>query len=126
MMPQRVGSDACRLSLRWGLSLRLSEALTRMEVWATQRFAIPGFSFWPGLRIVSGQRSPEKNRAVGGASDSRHMDCPATAADLRVGTVTGVDSVEVWQILGGWWKVNGHGRWGGDFTPIDQNHFDLG
>jgi len=126
MMPMRIGTDVCRLSEKWGISVRLADALTQMEVWATQRFAIPGFSFWPGLRIISGIRTPERNQAVGGVFGSRHLNCPATAADLRVGNVTGLDSTEIWQILGGWWKLNGKGRWGGDFSSPDLNHFDLG
>jgi len=57
------------------------------------------------------------------------------AVDLRVGAVQGLDSDNVWEVLGGKWKLMGWGRWGGDFSPgkdmfgvnrAEQNHFDVG
>jgi len=80
---------------------------------------------WPGLKIISGFRTPQRNDAVGGVASSRHLLCPSTAADLRVGGVEGLESAEVWTMLGGYWKLHG-GRWGGDFGNPDLNHFDLG
>lgn len=34
--------------------------------------------------------------------------------------------LEVWAALGGAWKRLTGGRWGGDFSKSDPNHFDLG
>jgi len=132
-LPERVGSDPCRLEERWGLSPRLADMLVQMERFAKEAFAVPGRSFWPGLRIISGHRSLEQNLAAGGVSDSLHLLCPSLAADLRVGAVEGVESGNVWAILGGWWKLRG-GTWGGDFqwrgsplpNPMEWNHFAVG
>ena len=80
----------------------------------------------PPLYIISGFRTPARNAEVDGAPDSRHIRCPSEAADLRVGQFAGgLGEREMWAILGGMWKLRG-GRWGGDFTPTDFNHFDLG
>jgi hypothetical protein len=88
---------------------------------------------WPPIYIISGSRSADVNRASGGARDSRHLDCPATAADLRLGAAPGMGTEPMWALLGGKWKLMG-GRWGGDFNwsgsprpnPKEWNHFDLG
>jgi len=104
-----------------------------MEEWAKREFRTPGTNWWPGLYIISGARTPAQNSAVNGAQDSRHLQCPSSAADLRVGTVSGLPDGEVWAILGGWWRLHG-GRWGGSFSwegsplpnPKEWNHFDLG
>jgi len=95
--------------------------------WTRQKTGLlaPGFTTFPPLFIVSGYRTVEHNRAIKGAPDSRHTHCPATGADLRVGQVAGLDSDELWAILGGWWRLHG-GRWGGTFSDPDPNHFDLG
>lgn len=79
---------------------------------------------WPGLYIISGYRTPEHNRSIGGAPNSFHTACPSLAVDLRIGPTPGIDTFDIWAMLGGMWKLMG-GRWGGDFTPIDPNHFDL-
>lgn len=129
MLASRVGDDACELANRWGLDATLAHRVVSMEGWAQTAFQ----GYWPGLYIISGLRTLEANRAAGGAPDSRHIRCPSMAVDLRVGTVVGVESGEVWSILGGWWKLRG-GRWGGDFewsgsplpNPMEWNHFDLG
>jgi len=108
----------------------MAENLVRLETFGRQQFG----KYWTPLTIISGFRSPELNRASGGAIDSRHMRCPAEAADLRVGGgIPGVDSGEFWAILGGFWKLRGL-RWGGDFkwsgsplpNPKEWNHFDTG
>lgn len=95
--------------------------LVRLEDRASSEFG----RFWPGIYIISGQRSPAHNAEVGGAPNSFHLHCPSLAADLRVGSVAGLGSDEVWAILGGIWRLMG-GRWGGTFRTPDPNHFDIG
>lgn len=76
------------------------------------------------LIAVSGVRSIERNREVGGASRSQHID--GRAVDVAVAGFT-VDEVPLW-----WWEALGqYGerlglRWGGRFRRPDLNHFDLG
>jgi len=99
-----------------------------------RRFDVPGMFPWPGLTMVSGMRTPSSNLAARGVEGSRHLRCPSDAADLRVGTIRGIEAADVWGVLGGWWKFHGFGRWGGDFqwegsplpNPKEWNHFDLG
>lgn len=133
-LPSRVGTDDCSLGTRWKLDSRLASMLVELEAWAQREFAIPPVIRWPGLYVISGFRTLEENRRTPGAApDSRHIQCPSTAVDMRVGTVSGVESAEVWAILGGRWKEMG-GRWGGNFqwsgsplpNPRESNHFDLG
>ena len=81
--------------------------------------------YWPGLYIISGYRTPARNAEVGGAPNSFHTFCPSLAADLRVGSVQGLGSDEVWAVLGGMWRLMG-GKWGGTFSTPDLNHFDIG
>jgi len=125
MLPEHVGSDACRLAQRWGLDIGLANRLVQLEEWAHQQFEVMGVSVWPGIRIISGQRSAEKNAAVGGVPNSFHVRCPSLAADLRVGNVAGLESPEVMAILGGRWRLSG-GRWGGTFRDPSPSHFDIG
>lgn len=76
------------------------------------------------LVVISGLRSPERNRDVGGASRSNHLT--GRAFDV---SVLGLqrDQVPLW-----WWEALGsYGaqlglRWGGSFFTPDVNHFDLG
>lgn len=120
-----VGTDACRLSERWTLDPTLADMLVLMELKAKREFAVAGVSVWPGLWVISGFRTETQNREVGGAPNSRHLECPSRAADLRIGQVQGLSSDELWAILGGIWRLMG-GRWGGTFATPDPNHFDLG
>lgn len=100
-----------------------------MDEWAQVEFR----GFWPGLKVISGQRTPLQNQQSGGTPDSRHLRCPSLAVDLRIGGVVGIDAPDVWGVLGGYWKLKGN-RWGGDFkwegsplpNPREWNHFDLG
>jgi len=122
-LPSRVGRDPCSIADRWDLDLTLADRLVRLD--SAMEAAFEDTFGWPGLFIISGQRSAALNRAVGGAADSRHLACPSLAVDLRVGTVEGIESPEIWAILGGQWRIMG-GRWGGTFREPDLNHFDLG
>jgi len=108
--------------------------LQTLDRWADESIARTGLR-WPGLYIVSGWRSEKEQTDINpDAPASLHRRCPSLAADLRVGSVAGLDSDSVWELLGGRWKLMG-GRWGGDFSPgkditgvnrAEQNHFDLG
>jgi len=125
-LPSRVGSDACALADRWQLSETLARKLVQLSEWWDQQFRlVPIMRKPPSLFVVGGYRTEKRNREVGGAPDSRHKDCPSTAADLRIGQVQGLSSDELWAILGGRWRLMG-GRWGGTFSTPDPNHFDLG
>ena len=95
---------------------------------ASERFSTE-FARWPGLYIISGHRAAPTRSAFNpdqpAAQASRHLPCPALAADLRVGNApASLTPLTVWSALGTIWKALG-GRWGGDFRPIDPNHFDI-
>lgn len=73
--------------------------------------------------IVSGYRTPARNRAVGGAADSRHLH--GDAADIPAGLVSPADAVRfgatgVGVTADGLWAVHvdvrplGDGRWPSD------------
>jgi len=121
MLPERI-RPGCGPPNRWKLDAALWSMLLRLDVLAQERFE-EEFIPYPGLWIVSGHRSRDRNEQVGGAPDSRHLDCPSTAVDLRFGSVAGVSAPAIWAWFGANWKWLG-GRWGGDFG--DDNHFDLG
>lgn len=124
MLPERIRMG-CGVPERWRLDPLIWRMLLRMDAWASTEFEKAGpFGIpYPGLFIISGYRNRELNDLVGGAPDSRHLQCPSTAADLRFGSVaTGLDQA-IWAWFGAKWKLLG-GRWGGDFG--DENHFDLG
>ena len=123
-LPSRVGTDACTIEVGWDLQPRLADMLVRMQEHFTAAFQRSGIPF-PQIWIISGRRTPAHNAEIGGAPDSRHVRCPSEAVDLRIGSIRGLDSREIWSMLGGWWELNG-GRWGGRFTKMDPNHFDLG
>jgi len=127
-LPSRVPNDPADWSPTWGLECALEDKLSQMQRWWTSLrtgLTVSGFKRFPPFYIVGGHRTAARNREVGGAPDSRHMGCLSSAADLRVGNVPGLDSPELWAILGGWWRLHG-GRWGGTFSTPDDNHFDLG
>lgn len=132
MLPEATGDDACRLAERWILETRLAEMVVLMDGVARQRFAAAGVH-WPGLWIISGNRSPKDQARVNPAlPNSLHVRCPSLAVDLRVGQVAAsITPDEVWRFLGDVWRGMG-GRWGGDFKDRlgqlthDDNHFDLG
>jgi len=128
VLPSRVPVDACDWSDSWGLDPALASKLSQMQRWWSNLdtgLSGPGLLKFPPLYIISGMRSKKHNDEVGGAPASFHLRCPSLAADLRVGQVAGLDSDELWAILGGWWRLHG-GRWGGTFSDPDPNHFDIG
>lgn len=125
-LPSRIGHDPCSLANKWGLNEHLAAMLVALSVWWDEQFrGVPIMRQSPALFVISGHRSEQRNREIGGAPDSRHKDCPSTAVDLRIGQVQGLSSDELWAILGGRWRLMG-GRWGGTFSTPDPNHFDLG
>lgn len=125
-LPEVIHDDHCSLARRWILDPSLAQDLVALEGLAQTRFTAPGIH-WPGLWIISGFRTREHQAWLNpDAPDSCHLPCPSLAADLRVGTVDGLDAPEVWTILGGFWELELLGRWGGRFSPPDMNHFDHG
>lgn len=121
----RVGADACRLSRRWVLNPTLASMLVELDRLAANEFSAAGLR-WPGLSIISGHRSRFLQAQINPlAPQSLHTRCPSLAADLRVGDVrASVTPVALWEKLGRIWGTLG-GRWGGRFSPPDNNHFDL-
>jgi len=103
-----------------------------MDGVARQRTTAAGLR-WPGLWIISGNRSPKDQARVNPAlPNSLHVRCPSLAADLRVGQIAAsITTPAIWRFLGDLWRAMG-GRWGGDFKDRlgqpthDDNHFDLG
>jgi hypothetical protein len=100
--------------------------LQKLDGWANEEFAGKGIR-WPGLFIISGHRSREMQTFENpDAPNSLHLRCPSLAADLRVGgTPASLTADPIWNWLGTRWRLMG-GRWGGQFTVRDENHFDLG
>ncbi len=102
-----------RLHRRWKISCHLADLLVRLDIrleqaWrvlpaAARTLHLPGASLfeWPGIYIISGHRDAGSNAAVGGAEASKHLRCPALAADLRVGRVAAcITSPAVWEWVG--------------------------
>lgn len=129
---QRVGMDTsvCDISTRWTLDATLATMVISMRhEW---HGVTPKNWRSPSFYIISGYRTPEHNAEVGGAPNSCHAQCPSRAVDLRMGGIEGVETPELWALLGGIWKLMG-GRWGGDFgtgglgiNQREMNHFDIG
>ena len=124
-LPEKIELDPCGIADRWMLSSELSERLVLMA------------SFLPfPIQIISGYRSPEKQRALGRegrpvalVSKSTHTSCPATGADLW----PGIAKTRVVQATFGEAAVRAGLRWGGGSPvdpqtgiPSDWNHVDLG
>ena len=124
MESSRIGRDACGLSRQWRISFALAGMLVALDTRAAQIFSAQGLR-WPGLWIISGYRSPTLQAQVNPRQPaSRHRECPALAADLRVGDFPASTTPEYWRLLGTLWKAQG-GRWGGDFPTPDLNHFEV-
>lgn len=125
MLPERIGDDWCGLSTRWRLAPDLAMRLVRMAA----RAPFP-------IQIISGYRSPEKQRALtqegrptAPVGRSTHTSCPSTGADVWPGIAV---SRVVQAQLGEAGTIAGL-RWGGGSPiapdtgiPSDWNHFDLG
>ncbi len=130
MLPEPIGDDSCLLAQGWILDPALAEGLVAMQRFSWDKLA-PAKLRGPDLWIISGWRSEEAQADLNPLiTRSRHTFCPSMAADLRVGDLPAtITQPDIWQLLGGWWKFNVHGRWGGDFPPtgrFELNHFDLG
>lgn len=112
-------TDSCNVARRWGITPQLA---TKLQI-LTARVGGGGAI----ISIISGRRTVQEQlslcedlfgtgRPCAAPEGSRHVQCPATAVDLRV------DGVDL-KRLGAIWEELG-GRWGGRFN--DPNHFDLG
>jgi len=103
----------------------VADMLVRLNEWAADQFSAEGLR-WPGIFIISGFRSGRFQAVINPlAPKSLHTRCPALAVDLRVGDIpASLTTVEVWSFLASRWGQMG-GRWGGRFTPPDNNHFDV-
>jgi len=120
-----VSDDSCGLSRRWVLDPTLAELLVRLDGETRRVFSTAGFR-WPGLFVISGFRSRFLQAEINPlAPASLHTRCPSLAADLRVGDQpASITTPEIWAVVGTLWRQMG-GRWGGDFSPPDYNHFDF-
>ena len=122
----RPDSDPCVLADHWGIASELAFKLVALA---------QGLPF--GIRIISGYRSPEKQRDLLARPDSMaapvdrstHTTCPATGADLWT-SVHPADQIK-WE-FGRVARLVGL-RWGGGSRldpqtniPVDWNHVDLG
>ncbi len=126
MASERVrDGDDCGLSRRWRIHPLLARNLGTLDRRAADVFSAEGLR-WPGVFVISGYRSAARQAAINpSAPQSLHTRCPALAVDLRVGDFpASTTPLDLWAVLGTIWKTLG-GRWGGDFRPIDPNHFDL-
>ncbi len=75
------------------------------------------------LIVISGRRSLDVNRQVGGAQNSLHL--AGRAIDVQVVGYTREQlPASWWRALGVWAEENLGLRWGGRFA--DVNHFDMG
>lgn len=99
--------------------------LVALEAKVARIFASQGLRN-PGLRVISGFRTAAQQARVNpSVTNSFHTRCPALAVDLRLGNIpASVVTPELWAVVGNAWKSLG-GRWGGDFSSPDLNHFDL-
>lgn len=76
------------------------------------------------LMIISGYRSADLNRSVGGAPASKHLS--GRAFDVQVQGFTRDElPISWWTALGSWAEQNLGLRWGGRFSTPDVNHFDV-
>jgi len=77
------------------------------------------------MMIISGFRSPDLNRQVGGAPNSLHLH--GMAFDVQVSGFTREQLPKEWWAAVGSYAEQVLGlRWGGRFVIPDVNHFDLG
>lgn len=77
-------------------------------------------------KIISGYRSPERNKAVGGATKSQHME--GNAVDIKIDGLTGHQIADIVEklIKEGKMKEGGVGRYGDKDKISDRSwcHYD--
>lgn len=77
-------------------------------------------------KIISGYRSPERNKAVGGATKSQHME--GNAVDVKIDGLTGHQIADIVEklIKEGKMKEGGVGRYGDKDKISDRSwcHYD--
>ena len=77
-------------------------------------------------KIISGYRSPERNKAVGGATKSQHME--GNAVDIKIDGLTGHQIADIVEklIKEGKMKEGGVGRYGDKDKVSDRSwcHYD--
>lgn len=77
-------------------------------------------------KIISGYRSPERNKAVGGATKSQHME--GNAVDVKIDGLTGHQIADIVEklIKEGKMKEGGVGRYGDKDKVSDRSwcHYD--
>jgi len=127
VLPQLIQpyeTDFCGLISRWRIHPRLGQGL--FEIAARAPFSVS---------IISGYRSPEKQRQLEAAGRpaadpalSTHLSCPAGGADVRLDVhPTANVKAEFGRLA-----IAAGLRWGGggpvdqDGIPVDWNHVDLG
>ena len=129
-------ADADSLVGRWGLRRDTAMAVLETDRIVRCWMAACGVR-WPGLYIISGYRtrpvesslSPDRTPARRSLHMARQLGQPASlAVDLRVGNLPASTTPdEIWGLVASAWKLAAPGgRWGGEFTDPDVNHFDMG
>lgn len=128
--PQRIvaGMDPCAVSRRWRVRLDVVERILRMARLFEGETGRP-------VTIISGYRSPEKQRALrrqgrpaADPARSTHTSCPATGMDVTIG----IAPTRVLKATLGRIAFEAGLRWGGGSRadsggiPSDWNHFDVG
>ena len=130
-MPERevlAGRDPCELATTWLIDERLAKRIVQA---ADLFLMLERSPVW----VISGHRSALEQRALGRLGRptapvglSTHTSCPATGADISLGTLPSMGRKKLWGTLV---QVEGL-RWGGGSDlddhgiPSDWQHVDLG
>jgi uncharacterized protein YcbK (DUF882 family) len=130
-VPERevlAGRDPCEIAYVWQIDERLAKRIVR----AADLFLMMQRSpVW----VISGYRTFREQKALGRMGRptapvgvSTHTTCPATGADISLGTLPSMERKKLWGSL-----VQLEGlRWGGGSSlddngiPSDWQHIDLG